>query len=132
MKITKRLLWQFNGSYSYHRIKSETYEDKQHILSPAFTINNDLSYDFGNFVLGVTQYYRAKMFVNTTNTLSVPDYFSLNVYGNYRIKNVEFGLRVNNITNRTNYQYGAEGPSGELLYFQEAKLNAFGDIKVFF
>lgn len=130
--ITKGLKWSFNGSYSYNKIKSATYGETTHILTPSWTINNDLSYDFGKLVLGVSEYYRSKMYVNMTNTLSVPDYFSLNVYGNYRIKNVELGVRVNNITNRTNYQYGAEGPSGELLYFQEAKLNAFGDVKVFF
>ena len=130
--ITNRLNWTLNTSYSYHKIKSATYGETSHILSPALTLNNDLSYDFGNFVLGVSEYYRSKMFVNMTNTLEVPDYLSLNVYGNYRINNVELGVRLNNITNRTNYQYGAEGPAGELLYFQEAKFNAFGDIKVFF
>lgn len=130
--ITNRLNWTLNTSYSYHKIKSATYGETSHILSPTFTLNNDLSYDFGNFVLGVSEYYRSKMFVNMTNTLSVPDYLSLNVYSNYRINNVELGVRLNNITNRTNYQYGAEGPAGELLYFQEAKFNAFGDIKVFF
>lgn len=132
VNFTKNLKWILNTSYSYHKIKSATYGETSHILSPALTLNNDLSYDFGNFVLGVSEYYRSKMFVNMTNTLEVPDYFSLNVYGNYHIKNVELGVRINNITNRTNYQYGAEGPMGELLYFQEAKLNAFGDIKVFF
>lgn len=130
--ITKNLTWTFNGSYSYNQMKTEAYGVTNHILTPAWTINNDLSYNFGKLVLGVSEYYRSKMFVNMTNTLSVPDYLSLNVYGNYRINNVELGVRLNNITNRTNYQYGAEGPMGELLYFQEAKFNAFGDIKVFF
>lgn len=130
--ITKNLTWTFNGSYSYNQMKTEAYGVTNHILTPAWTINNDLSYDFGKLVLGVNEYYRSKMFVNMTNTLSVPDYFSLNVYGNYRINNVELGVRLNNITNRTNYQYGAEGPAGELFYFQEAKFNAFGDIKMFF
>ena len=50
----------------------------------------------------------------------------------YRIGNVELGACLNNISNRTNYQYGAEGPNGELLYFQESKFNAFGDIKIYF
>lgn len=130
--ITKNLTWTFNGSYSYNQMKTESYGVTNHILTPTWTINNDLSYDFGKLVLGVSEYYRSKMFVNMTNTLSVPDYLSLNVYGNYRINNVELGVRLNNITNRTNYQYGAEGPTGELLYFQESKFNAFGDIKVFF
>lgn len=130
--ITKNLLWSFNGSWSNNKIKSDVYDVKTHILTPTWTINNDLSYNFGKFKLGVSEYYRSKMFVNMTNTLSVPDYFSLNVYSNYRINNVELGVRLNNITNRTNYQYGAEGPSGELLYFQESKFNAFGDVKVFF
>lgn len=153
--ITKQLKWTFNGSYSYNKMNYDYhYDDKDtsfvknisanHILTPSFTIYNDLSYNFGNFTLGISQYYHSAMKVNLpiiinddtnyveTDSLSVPDYLSLNIYGNYRIKNVELGLRVNNITNRTNYQYGAEGPSGELLYFQEAKLNVFGDIKVFF
>lgn len=130
--ITKRLLWSFNGSYSYNQMKTETYGVTNHILTPTWTINNDLSYNFGKLRLGVSEYFRSKMFVNMTNTLSVPDYLSMNVYGNYRINNVELGVHLNNITNRTNYQYGAEGPSGELLYFQESKFNAFGDVKVFF
>ena len=130
--ITKALKWSFNGSYSYNKLNSETYGEKTHILTPTWTINNDLSYNFGKLTIGLSEYFRTKMYVNMTNTLEVPDYFSLNAYGNYRIGCVELGVRVNNITNRTNYQYGAEGPSGELLYFQESKLNAFGDIKVYF
>ena len=130
--ITKALKWSFNGSYSYNKLNSETYGEKTHILTPTWTINNDLSYNFGKLTIGLSEYFRSKMYVNMTNTLEVPDYFSLNAYGNYRIGCVELGVRVNNITNRTNYQYGAEGPSGELLYFQESKLNAFGDIKVYF
>ena len=80
----------------------------------------------------MNEFYRSRMYVNMTNTLEVPEYFTLNMYGNYRINNVEVGLHLNNITNRKNYQYGAEGPTGELLYFQEGRFNMFGDIKVFF
>jgi iron complex outermembrane receptor protein len=129
--ITKNLLWSFNGAYSYNKMNTEKYGITNHILTPTWTINNDLSYNFGKLKLGVSEYFRYKMYVNMTNTLEVPEYFSLNVYGNYRINCVELGVRLNNITNRTNYQYGAEGPEG-LLYFQEAKFNAFGDVKIFF
>ncbi len=130
--ITKALKWSFNGSYSYNKLNSETYGEKTHILTPTWTINNDLSYNFGKLTIGLSEYFRSKMYVNMENTLKVPDYFSLNVHGNYRVGCVELGVHINNITNHENYQYGAEGPSGELLYFQEAKLNAFGDIKVYF
>ena len=132
LNITKNLKYSLATSYSYNRMNTETYGGTSHILTPAMTINNDISYDFGKFIVGMNEFYRSKMYVDMKNTLEVPEYFTLNLYGNYKMNNVEVGLHLNNITNRKNYQYGAEGPAGELLYFQEAKFNAFGDIKVFF
>lgn len=143
LNITKNLVWSFNGSWSMNKaqlndtILSNVYGEiyigeTNHILTPTWTINNELAWRGKNFTVGISEYWRSPMYVDMANALEVPDYFSLNVFGNYRIGNVELGARLNNITNRTNYQYGAEGPNGELLYFQEAKLNAFGDIKIYF
>ena len=131
VNITKTILWTFNGSLSRNKIK--TFENTyNHILTTQWTINSEIIWHKNNIKIGVSEYWRSKMYIDTNNEFTVPDYFSLNVFGSYRIKNVEFGIRINNITNRLNIQYGVMNNIGNPLYFQESKLNAFGDIKVYF
>lgn len=131
VNITKNLTYGFNGSWSTNKMKTKTYGEVNHILTPTWIVNNDITWNGRNWSVGLSQLWHDKMYVNMDNSLSVPDYFTLNLHGNYRVGNLELGVRLNDITNRTNYYYGAEGPEG-ILYFQEAKFSAFGDIKVYF
>ena len=130
VNIGKHLVYGFNGSWSTNKMKTSQ-GVFNHILTPTWIVNNDITWKGNNWSVGISQLWHDKMYVNMDNSLSVPDYFTLNLHGNYRVNNIELGVRLNDITNRTNYYYGAEGPEG-LLYFQEAKFSAFGDIKVYF
>ena len=63
------------------------------------------------------------MFVDMTNEHYIPYLMTLNFYGVYNIKDVELGLRVNNLTNKVNYSTGAINDLGEMLYFRNAGIN---------
>lgn len=130
VNIGKHLVYGFNGSWSTNKMKTSA-GTFNHILTPNWIVNNDITWKGNNWSIGISQLWHDKMYVNMDNSLSVPDYFTLNLHGNYRVNNIELGMRLNDITNRTNYYYGAEGPEG-LLYFQEAKFSMFGDVKVYF
>ena len=120
-----------NGSASKNIVNSENFKNKYHILTPAFTLNNDIYYKNNNMKIGVNNIYHSKMYLDQNNTYEIPYYLTFNFYGNYRIKNWEFGVRVNNILNKVNYYNAAEGAVG-LLWFREAPINFFVDLKFYF
>ena len=64
------------------------------------------------------------MFIDMNNLYSIPYIFTLNAYGNYKIKNYEIGIRYNNITNKINYTNATIGANNQiLLYFRNAPSN---------
>ena len=79
----------------------------------------------------MNNFYHSKMYLDQENKYEIPYYLTFNLYGNYRYKNVEFGLRVNNLFNKINYYNAAEG-AVELLWFREAGTNFFADLKFYF
>lgn len=120
-----------NTSISKNKITTDTYDNKTHILTPTFTFNNDIFYTVNNYKVGINNRYHSKMYIDMNNTEEIPEYLTFNVYGNYRIKNIEIGARVNNIFNRTNYYNAAEGATS-LLWFRDAGTSVFGDVKFYF
>ena len=131
VKIYNGLHYKANVSGSENRINSETFVNKYHILTPAVTLSHDVYYKGNNFTAGVNHYYHSKMYMDQENQHEIPYYMTLNLYGTYKYKNLEFGLRVNNITNRVNYYNAALG-SFDKLYFREAGTNFFADVKIYF
>ena len=120
-----------NTSLSRNKISSDTYKDKTHIMTPAFTMNNEVYYQGKNWRVGLDNKYHTKMYIDQNNDYSIPDYLTFNVNGNYRYKNIEVGGRVNNIFNKTNYYNATEGAT-ELLWFRESGTSVFGDLKFYF
>lgn len=120
-----------NGSLSKNKIDTETFKDKNHILTPSFTFNNEIYYKGKNFKVGFNNLYHSKMYIDQNNNYEVPEYLVFNIHGNYRYKNIEFGARVNNIFNRLNYYNANEGATS-LLWFRESGTNIFGDVKFYF
>ena len=108
-------------SYSNNRISTNTYGNKNHILTPNVTYDGDLYYNNSNLNLGLNANYRSSMYIDLENTNSIPYLFTLNAYGSYKFKDAEVGLRCNNITNRINYNNGVVG--SEILYFRNAPAN---------
>ena len=120
-----------NLSLSKNKIDTPTFNDKTHILTPSFTFNNDIYYEMDNWKAGINNQYYTKMYVDQNNQYEIPEYLTFNLYGSYRYKQVEFGARVNNIFNKTNYYNAAIG-ANELLWFRNGGTNFFMDVKYYF
>ena len=131
VRIYKGLRYKLDASFSENRINSENFKNKYHILTPAITVSHDLYYKGNSFSVGINNYYHSKMYIDQENEHEVPYYMTFNLYGNYRYKMFEFGVRVNNILNRVNYYNAALGAT-DVLYFREAGTNFFADIKIYF
>ena len=120
-----------NTSLSKNKIDSETYKNKNHILTPSFTLNNDLYYSTSIWKIGVGNIYHDKMYIDQANNHTISDYLTFNLYGSYRYKRFEFSAHVNNVLNKTNYINASEGVNG-LLWVRECGTNVFGDVKLYF
>lgn len=112
-----------SASYSNNRISTDTYGNKNHILTPDVTFDGDLCYNNNKFNLGLNANYRSSMYINLDNTKSIPYLFTLNAYGSYKHNDLELGIRYNNITNRINYNNGVIGANDKILYFRNAPTN---------
>lgn len=130
--IWKKIYFDFNGSYSYNKVISNTYGASKHILTPNITLDCDLSWLDKNWKVGVNTNYRSAMYIDMSNEYTIPDLFTLNLFGSVMFKNVELNLRLNNITNRTNYCTGMLGANNEVLYIRNAGFNINGSIVIYF
>lgn len=120
-----------NTSLSDNTFYTDTYRNgRKHILTPGFTLNNDIYYKVDNWTAGINNIYHSKMYMDQANEYEIPAYLTFNAYGSYRYKNFEVGLRINNILNKTNYYNAALGV--EELFFREAGTNFFADLKIYF
>lgn len=118
-----------NGSYSHNKATTETFGITNHILTPSTTINADLYWDNYDFNVGFDTNYRSKMYVDMGNDFSIPYAWTLNFHGMYRYRNLEIGLRINNLTNKVNYCTGAVNSNNEMLYFRNAGTNFIASLK---
>ena len=108
---------------SQNRINTESLGVKSHILSPSVTFDGDLFYDNDVIKVGVNTNYRSKMYIDTVNEYSIPYLLTVNLYADYKVGNSEFGIRLNNVTDRVNYTNAAIGAGGQVLYFRNAPMN---------
>jgi iron complex outermembrane receptor protein len=131
-RMVSLLNFDVNASYSSNKAVTETFGETNHILTPSTTINADLYWGDYNFNIGFDTNYRSKMYVDTANEYSLPYLWTLNFHGMYRYRDVEFGVRVNNLTNKVNYCTGAINDKGEMLYFRNAGTNFNVSIKYIF
>ena len=122
-----------NTALSRNKVNTETFKDKYHILTPAFTLNNDIYYKGNNWRLGFNNHYHSSMYMDMDNEHKIPYYLTIGMYGNYRWKNIEFGARINNLGNKINY-YNAiyDKDTDTEYYFREACINFFADLKFYF
>jgi outer membrane receptor protein involved in Fe transport len=95
-------------------------------------MNNEINYTADNWRVGLNSHYHSKMYIDQKNKYEIPEFLQFNIFGNYRYKNIEFGARVNNIFNRTNYINAAKTEYEDILWFRNAGTSVFGDIKFYF
>ena len=130
--IWNNLYFDFNGSYSYNRVLSNTFNKNNHILTPNVTLDSDLSWKANKWRIGTNINYRSSMYIDMENNYSIPELFTLNIYGSVLFKNIELSTRVNNVTNRTNYCTGMLGANNQTLYIRNAPININGTILIYF
>ena len=122
-----------NTALSRNKVNTETFKDKYHILTPAFTLNNDIYYKGNNWRLGFNNHYHSSMYMDMDNEHKIPYYLTIGMYGNYRWKNIEFGARINNLGNKVNYYNAIYDKDADTeYYFREACINFFADLKFYF
>ena len=121
-----------NGSYSFNKATTDTFGKTNHILTPSTTFNADLYWDNYDFNIGFDTNYRSKLYVDMENKYSIPYLWTLNFHGLYRYRDFEFGVRINNITNKINYCTAAVNEMGKLLYFRNAGTNFNISVKYLF
>jgi len=121
-----------NTSLGRNRIKTATFGESTHILTPAFVFNNEVNYQADNWKVALNSQYHTKMYIDLTNNYTIPEYLTFNIEGSYRWKQIEAGLRVNNIFNRTNYYNAAVGAADQLRWFRNAGTSIFADLKFYF
>jgi iron complex outermembrane receptor protein len=131
-QIVSSLNFDVNASYSSNKCTTESFGKTNHILTPAITTNADLYWNKNGFNIGFNTNYHSKMYVDISNDYSIPYLWTLNFQGLYKYQNLEFGLRVNNLTNRVNYCTGFVNDIGQLLYFRNAGTNFIASIKYVF
>lgn len=130
--IFDNLYFDFNGSYSFNKVESESFGKKNHILTPNATMDCDLKWVDDIWNIGINTNYHSSMFIDMNNDYSIPDLFSLNLYGGAKINNIEVGMRLNNIANRTNYCTGMLGSNNNILYIKNAGFNINCSLKIYF
>lgn len=128
--IIRGLYYSVNTSLSQNKIMQEDIE-KTHVLTPAFTLNNEIYYKRCGPKIGLNSHYHSKMYMDQDNEHEIPDYLTFGFFMSNRYKNIEYGIRCNNIFNRVNY-YNAMVDSGVEYYFREAPANVFADLKFYF
>ena len=126
------IYFNFNGSYSYNKVTSDTFGKVNHILTPNYTVDSDLFWKKNIWNVGVNVNYRSSMFVDMGNAYIIPEAYTLNVYGFVKLNKVEIGLRCNNVTNRVNYCTGTVNVNNEIMYIRNAGINFHGLVNIYF
>lgn len=132
--ICNNVYFDFNGSYAHSQVITKTFGKGIHVLTPKYTVDFDLYWKNSMWRVGANVNKRSSMFVDMENTpqFAVPEALTFNVYGFVKLKNVELGLRCNNITNRVNYCTGMVNAFNQVLYTRNAGFNVHGSVNIFF
>jgi iron complex outermembrane receptor protein len=114
----------FATALSQNKLKTELYGIKNHILSPSFTFDGDIYYTNNKATIGLNTNYRSEVYIDITNEYKVPELFTVNAYFEYNVNDsFTIGGKVNNITNRVNYNNAVLGANNQVLYFRNASTN---------
>jgi iron complex outermembrane receptor protein len=120
-----------SSSINYSRI-TEQNTSFSPILTPMFIINQDVSYKFYGFTVGLNARYQSSSFIDFGNSVALDDYVLLNGLFGYEIKGWQFVLRVNNILNSKYYNQGYIDWDGSTKRFVQAPLNIYGTVSFSF
>ncbi|MDP9076687.1 MAG: TonB-dependent receptor [Bacteroidota bacterium] len=120
-----------NSSYNYSRIKEQTASFTP-ILTPPVIINQEVTYNRKAFLIGLSARYQDRSFINFANSAQVNQYVTLNTRLQYDIKEFQFDIFVNNITNTKYFNNGYVDTDGTKKYFVQSPTNFYTSVKYTF
>ena len=132
--IFSNLHYTLNGSLSQNRVKSTTFGNKAHVLSPSATSFTELAWKAPLWEVGTSVTYRSKMYVDMANEYELPYSMSLGAYAKVKLRDVEMCVMLDNIGHMDNLNFctGMVGANGELLYIQNNPFYIMASVKYFF
>lgn len=119
-----------NSSYSINKVKHEA-TTCNHVLSPSWIINQEVSYQIAGFDICLGMRYRSSIYFDLSNLYRIKPSLRFNLSLAYTYRNVTAGIYLNNIFNQQSYSNGMIGANGP-LYFIDSPRNVFADIRVRF
>ncbi len=130
-KVSKHFSLANNSSFNYSRIKEQT-ETFIPILTPPIIINQEAVYSRNNFTMALSARYQHSSFIDFANEEKVNGYFLLNSRASYCIKDFQFSVFLNNITNAKYFNHGYVDFDGSKKYFVQAPTNFYASIQYSF
>ena len=132
--IFSNLHYTLNGSLSQNRVKSTTFGNKEHVLSPSATSFTELAWKAPLWEVGISVTYRSKMYVDMANEYELPYSMSLDAYAKAKLRDVEICVMLNGIGPMGDFDFctGMVSDYGELLYIQNNPFYAMASVKYFF
>lgn len=132
--IFSKLFYTINGSLSENKVKSKTFGNKTHILSPSATMFSELSWNDKKWEVGASVTYRNKMYVDMNNEYTLPSSISYDAYAKIFLNKFEIGVLFDGIGSKDDLDFctAMVGADGELLYVQNAPFSINCSLKYFF
>jgi iron complex outermembrane recepter protein len=127
-KVSKYFSLVNHSSFNYSRIKEQT-EAFSPILTPPIIINQEAVFAKGNISLALSARYQHGSYIDFANEESLNGYFLLNSRMSYAIRNFQFSLFLNNMTNTKYFNQGYVDFDGSRKYFVQAPANLFASIQ---
>jgi iron complex outermembrane receptor protein len=104
-----------SSNYSYCRIKNgpDTY---QPLYTPNLIVNQGITYTKKGFIIGVQGKYASKSYITSDNSMTIPQYLTINANIGYTYKNYNVSIQGINLTNKKYYTSGYGMGSDKYLY----------------
>lgn len=130
-QLNKHITLTNNSSWNHSRIKEQS-EKFSPILTPSLIINQEASYQYKNFTIGLTGRYQSESYMDFANSATLDDYFLLDGRMAYTIGDFKIAVFLNNITNAKFYNNGYVDFDGSNKYFVQAPTNFYAAFQYHF
>ena len=114
-KLTKEISITNSSNYSYCRIKNG-FDTYQPLYTPNLIVNQGISYSKKGFIIGIQVKYASKSYITSDNSMTIPQYLTVNANLGYTYKNYNMSFQAINITNKQYYTSGYGIGSDKYLY----------------
>ena len=132
--IVSKLYYKLNGSLSQNHVKSATFGNRTHVMSPGATMFTEIAWKAHMWELGINAEYRDGMFVDMENLYRIPYMLSAGAYVKTKIKDIEVSLMFDGIPfyKRPDFCNGMIGANGKLLLVQDAPHTMIFTVRYYF